>query len=139
MSFQWKDRYRLGIEEIDGQHKRLFEIGNEAYDIAMLKSSYDRYDEILKVINSLLDYTEYHFGYEEELMEKHGYNGFDEQKKEHRFYIDKIRSLSERDIDDDQQKAILEILDFLAEWISSHIIFSDRKYATFFKENGIEV
>ncbi|RCX17931.1 hemerythrin [Anaerobacterium chartisolvens] len=139
MSFQWKDRYRLGIEEIDGQHKRLFEIGNEAYDIAMLKSSYDRYDEILKVINSLIDYTEYHFGYEEELMKKHGYNGFDEQKKEHKFYIDKIRSLSERDIDEDQQKAILEILDFLAEWISSHIIFSDRKYATFFKENGIEV
>ena len=31
MSFLWKDDYKIDIEEIDEQHRRLFELGRELY------------------------------------------------------------------------------------------------------------
>ena len=137
MAFQWKERYKLGIPEIDMQHKKLFEIGNRAYDIAMSDYDYDRYDDIMSIIYELLEYTKYHFNYEEKLMEKYGYTGIDSQKTEHNFYIDKISNISPSAIDDDQEKAILDILGFLSQWISTHILFSDRKYVDEFKQKGI--
>jgi hemerythrin len=139
MSFKWKDRYNLNINEIDKQHRRLFEIGARAYDLAMLDDSFDHYDEIIAIFNELLDYTEYHFTYEEKLMETYKYEGHDRQKQEHAFFIGKIREMTSKDIDSDQKKAVLEVMDFLSEWISSHILFSDRKYAVFFEEKGISI
>ncbi len=137
MSFQWKDRYALGIPEIDRQHGKLFEIGTKVYDLALLNDSYDHYDEIMGVLQELLDYTEYHFNYEEELMKTHNYDGIEQQHKDHSFYVLKIKSISSKDIDENQQKTTIEIVDFLSDWISSHILLSDRNYATFFKEKGI--
>lgn len=139
MAFKWKERYKLGIEEIDRQHKNLFDIGARVYDLAVLKDSYDHYDEIISVLNELLDYTRYHFTYEEELIKKHGYDGLEEQQKGHEFYVEKIKSIASKDIDSDQYKTIIELVDFLSEWISSHILLMDRKYAMYFKEKGIVV
>lgn len=137
MAFEWKERYNLHIEEIDKQHKRLFAIGARVYDLAVLDDSYDHYDEIQEMLNELLEYTEYHFNYEENIMKTHNYTGFTQQLHEHRFYINKIKTISNRDIDEDQHQAVLDIVDFLSEWISSHILFEDRKYAAYFEENGI--
>lgn len=139
MAFEWKDRFSLGIDEIDKQHKKLFEIGARVYELAILNNSYDHYDEILEVLNELLDYTEYHFKFEENLMAKHNYSSFEQQKHDHEYYVDKIRSIAKKDIDNDQQKTITEIVDFLSEWISSHILFSDRGYADYFNKSGIIV
>jgi len=137
MSFQWKERYMLGIDEIDKQHKKLFEIGNHVYDIAILNDSFDHYDEIMTLLQELYDYTQYHFGYEEELMKAHNYQGCAQQEHEHQFFVQKIESTLSDDIDNHQQETILEILNFLSEWISSHIMISDRKYADDFKARGI--
>lgn len=137
MGFKWRDRYSLNIPAIDEQHKKLFEIGNRAYELAILNDGYDHYDEIMSIVDELLDYTKYHFEYEEELMEKYKYTGITHQHKEHSFYVDKINNMSEENVDADQQKAVLDILDFLSEWISSHILISDRKYADDFKAKGI--
>lgn len=84
------------------------------------------------MLNELLEYTEYHFNYEEDIMKTHNYAGFTQQLHEHKFYINKIKTISGRDIDEDQHQAILDIVDFLSEWISSHILLEDRKYATYF-------
>jgi len=139
MSFKWKDRYNLNIEQIDNQHRKLFEIGERAYSLAILNDSYDHYDEIMTVLNELLDYAEYHFKYEENLLESYNYDGLGQQKQEHGFYINRINSITSRDIDENQKQTIIEIVDFLSEWISNHILFSDRKYAIYFQEKGIAV
>lgn len=139
VAFEWKDRYSLNIGEIDKQHKRLFEIGARVYDLAVLSDSYDHYDEILEMLNELLEYTRYHFSFEENIMKIHKYAGFNQQLREHEFYVNKIKSISSRDIDEDQHQAILDIVDFLSEWISSHILLEDRKYAMYFQENGIVI
>ena len=138
MSFKWKESYCLNIDEIDIQHKRLLKIGDEVYDIAILDDAYDHYDEIMIVIDKLLEYIEYHFNYEENMLKEYNYEELHNQEEEHSFYIHKVKLIASReDIDDNQRKTILEILDFLAQWITNHIMVSDRKYAIYLKEKGV--
>ncbi len=137
MSFQWKERYAIGIETIDSQHKRLFEIGAKAYELGLLNDGYDHYDEIVVLLRELKDYTDYHFSYEEQLMQELGYSDIEAHKQQHGICIERITALCEKDIDQDQQAAILEVMDFLSEWISSHIMLTDKKYTAFFKEKGV--
>lgn len=133
-AFKWKEEYNLNITEIDKQHKKLMEIGKKAYDIAIIDDGYDRYDEIMLIIDELLEYTKYHFEYEENMLKEYNYDHIHEQVEEHGFYIYKINEVAEReDIDDNQRKVILEIIDFLSKWISEHIMIADRKYAEFLK------
>lgn len=135
MAFEWKERYMLHIEEIDKQHKKLFEIGARVYDLTQMDSAYDRYDEIMTVIRELLDYTQYHFKYEEELLEKYDFPRLPIQIKEHNYFVAKIKSLLDRDIDEGQMETLLEIVNFLSEWISTHITFEDRQYADVVRAN----
>lgn len=139
MAFEWKDRYKLDIDVIDRQHKKLFEIGARVYELAILDDSYDHFDEIMGLLSELLDYAEYHFAYEEELMKKYNYHDWKDQEQEHEFYTKRIKGTSPEEIDIDQNKTIVQIVDFLSEWISSHILLSDRKYAAYFKEKGIVI
>lgn len=135
-AFQWKEEYNLNIKEIDKQHKKLLEIGRKAYDIAVIDDGYDRYDEIITIIDELLEYTKYHFEYEEKMLKEYNYEHIHDQEEEHGFYVYKINEVAsreEQDIDNNQRKVILEIIDFLSEWISTHINVADRKYALFLK------
>ncbi|MDR3596823.1 bacteriohemerythrin [Clostridium sp.] len=136
MSFKWKEEYNLNIHEIDKQHKKLMEIGKRAYDITIIDDGYDRYDEIMSIIDELLEYTKYHFDYEENMLKKYNYSHIHDQEEEHGFYVYKINEVASRDeneIDDNQRKVLLEIIDFLSEWISQHINVADRKYAVYLK------
>ena len=134
-AFQWKEEYNLNIEEIDRQHKKLMEIGRRAYDIAVIDDGYDRYDEIITILDELLEYTKYHFEYEENMLKQYNYEHIHNQEEEHAFYVYKINEVASReDIDDNQRKVVLEIIDFLSEWISKHIMVADREYAVFLKK-----
>lgn len=132
MIFKWNERFCMGIEEINKQHKRLFEIGSELYELVLLRDGEDNYDEIVRLIYDLKDYTIYHFNYEEQLMDKYGYIGMKEHKQEHNSFIDKISELEYKDIDMGQKKVMLEIIDFIANWITNHILKTDSKYKDVF-------
>jgi len=43
---KWKDEYSIGIELIDEQHKHIFEIGNDAYELLKNDLSLDKYSKI---------------------------------------------------------------------------------------------
>lgn len=134
MAFEWKQRYQLGIEEIDKQHRKLFEIGARAYELARLEDAYDRYDDIMEMLQELLDYAQYHFSYEEDIMRKHNFDLLEHHAKEHSYFVAKVKSLLARDIDEEQEQTLQEITDFLSEWVSTHIMFEDRKYTVLFNK-----
>jgi hemerythrin len=137
MYFKWKEEYCTGIDVIDKQHKQLLEIGARIFDLANAKDGYDRYDEILEVLYELKDYTVYHFGFEEELMVKHGYEHYEPHKFQHYFVIKKINKFQNEDIDSEQGETILKLAEFISDWISNHILVEDMKYKEFFIGNGV--
>lgn len=128
MIFKWKDRFNTGIDQIDKQHMRLFEIGSELYDLASLDNGIDHYDDIIKLVDELKDYTKYHFSFEEGYMEKYDYSGLEEHKKEHSAFIAKLDETASKDIDVDQKGVLLDMIEFIINWVSGHIVGTDFKY-----------
>lgn len=137
MAIKWKDSYSCKIEEIDNQHKKLFEIGNRIFTLASLKDDYDHFDEIQQILDELKQYTLYHFQYEEDLMKRYGYEKLEEHRLEHQFFVRKIQRIELKDIDTRQSEAIIEIVEFVADWVCGHIMKSDMEYTGFFHEKGI--
>ncbi len=123
---KWKEEYAIGVEHIDKQHRKLFEIAGHAYEVMSDKLSVDKYDRIVAILNELKDYTVYHFNSEEEYMQSIGYKRFLSHKVEHNDFIEKINSIDLDKIDKEQDKFILELLDFVVSWIDKHILGMDK-------------
>jgi len=137
MLFKWGDDFCCNIQEIDKQHKKLFETGNKVYELASLDDNYDHYDEIMEILDELRQYTIYHFNYEEKLLSDNGYDKLDTHKIEHYFFTKKLQKIGKQDIDNFQKESIMEILTFIADWITNHILKSDHEYKDFLISKGV--
>ncbi len=134
--FKWQDKFTSGIEEIDNQHRKLFEIGARIYDTASLNDDYDHYDELMSILQELIDYTQYHFGYEEKLFEQYNYQDAFAHKIEHDFFIKKLKRINTKDLDGSQGETFLQLVDFVTDWITGHILGSDMAYRECFLKGG---
>ncbi|ACO86279.1 bacteriohemerythrin [Clostridium botulinum] len=135
--FEWKECYSCNISKIDNQHKRLFELADEIYTIVSVNDGYDHFDEIMEAIKTLKEYTVYHFSYEEEIMRKYEYGDLDNHKIEHEAFINKISSINEEEIDEKQKNFLMDLLEFIVNWIENHILKSDLKYKEYLNGLGV--
>lgn len=135
--FKWKEKFSCNIEEIDNQHKTLFDLGQRIYNVVSLNDGYDHYDEILNTISALQNYTVYHFDYEEKLMEDYNYPDIENHKKQHKAFIHKVTNLDAEYIDDHQKKVSMDLLVFILDWIETHILKSDMNYKDFLNKKGV--
>lgn len=124
--YEMKPEYFTGIELVDSEHKRLFELAEQAYQL--LKAEYipDKYDHVKDLLIELREYTEKHFADEEEYMESIQYKRITSQRLQHRNFIKKLSEVDvDEVIDEDPEKAIEEILNFLTKWLVHHIFEMD--------------
>jgi len=130
----WGPQLETGIAAIDAQHKRLVDIINRLNEALEA----NRRDEVMgEIFDELVTYTETHFTYEESLLTKHDYEDLENHKKEHRAFTDQIK------MDRDNFKAgVWEFergfLDFLRNWLVTHIQATDRGYLPTLQEAGVE-
>ena len=122
----WKDDYAIGVEIIDEQHKHLFEIGNKIYDLLENYLLDDKYDKVVTIIQELGEYTKYHFKTEEDYMLQIRYPKYFSQKVEHDDFIKKIEEIDLKDLDQNQEKHIRDILTFVFQWVLEHILKKDK-------------
>jgi hemerythrin len=123
---QWKESYRLGVDEIDDQHKKLFEIANRAYELLKNDFVTDKYDRIVSIIEELKEYTVYHFSFEENYMDSIKYRKLLSHKVIHDDFIAKINEVDLDNVDENQDEYLMGILDFVVEWIEQHILGTDK-------------
>lgn len=122
---KWKEEYCIGIDLLDAQHKHLFEIGNEAYELLNDSMRVDKYDKIVLVLADLKQYTIYHFKCEEDYMQSIAYRKFFSQKVDHDEFIKKINGVVLEHIDENQDEYLKELLAFIFDWILDHILTKD--------------
>ncbi|WP_418626934.1 bacteriohemerythrin [Anaerosinus sp.] len=125
MMYEFTDDYLTGVEQIDNEHRKLFAIANEAYELLKDNFVSDKYDYIREILEELRGYTKTHFAHEEEYMDEIQYRRRFSQKIQHAEFIKKLEDIDLDRIDENQQETLLEILDFLANWLVSHIKKSD--------------
>ncbi|MBP7554444.1 MAG: hemerythrin family protein [Spirochaetes bacterium] len=132
--FIWKEEYSVGISSIDEQHKKLVSLLNELHS-SMLSA---RANSILeKLLTELSEYTVYHFKNEENLMIDHKYSKYEEHKKNHKNFTDKVHSYLE-DFKNGKKLLTVELLFFLKDWLINHINGEDKQYSAFFIERGVK-
>lgn len=126
--FEWKKEYETKVEQIDEQHKKLFEIGNRLYELIKNDLVMDKYDKIMDIIAELKNYTVFHFEFEENYMVEIGYKKFLSHKVQHDDFIKKFNDIDFKKIDNSQDKYMLELMNFIYEWIDGHILGTDMQY-----------
>ena len=129
--FAFSDEYKTGIELIDNEHKKLFEIMGRVDALIHNEDLYDRFDEILNLIDELKDYTVFHFSDEEKLMEEKGYPALEAQKKAHRGFVDKLEEINLDEVDENQEAYLSDLLEYLLHWLTGHILGMDKKIGEF--------
>ncbi len=126
-----KPEFFTGIEFIDTEHKKLFDLANKVYELKRVWSV-DKFDQIKAVLQELFDYTETHFKDEEAYMESIGYKRLFTQKIQHKEFIDKLHEIWETHLEDTeelQEEIIQNILEFLTHWLIEHILHQDKLIA----------
>jgi len=122
---EWKDEYSVGILEIDNQHK-------------LLLRSFSVIEESLKLnqgwstthyaIDELIQLARMHFAFEETLMRMYGYPGLDVHQREHQHFFAKLDDIERLSL---EKHVEMEMVDFLREWVTTHILGSDQGYAKY--------
>jgi hemerythrin len=125
----WDDKYLIGIEEIDEQHKELFRIANEGFNLLKNEFYLDKYDHVIKIIEELKKYAIFHFKTEEEYMLKNNYRKYFSHKVIHDDFLDKVKNIDLEAMDENQDEYLLSILNFIIDWIEEHILGTDKKFA----------
>lgn len=127
--YEMKANYYTGIDFADQEHKKLFEIANTVYELLIDDFIPDKYDYIMNVVNELKDYAKYHFDHEEQYMKEINYRRFLSHKVAHDDFIENINKYDAAIVDENQKQSLLELLEFLTNWLVEHILKQDKLYA----------
>ena len=88
--FVFTAKYYTGIELVDREHRKLFEIIGEVNALIHNDLLHDKYDEIVRLLDELREYTKFHFEDEEAYMQKINSPMLEAQKRAHQAFVDKL-------------------------------------------------
>ncbi|GAB4189501.1 MAG: bacteriohemerythrin [Calditrichia bacterium] len=129
----WENRFSVKIDEIDNQHKQLFDVIRKILN--SLKST-EKNNAISEIIESLCNYVEIHFRTEEEYFDKFQYPEADEHIREHNAFRSRIKE-TKKQLEKGEIVLSTQLLHFLAEWVIHHIESMDQKYAGYFAKQNL--
>lgn len=121
---RWSSSMSVGDRHIDEQHKILIDTINQ------LASAEVRNDRPLlaMIIDELVNYTVYHFEYEERLIESAGFPDLERHRRAHRGFVKWVEDLREEFTHHRRRQLDDRILGFLRDWLREHILGEDRCY-----------
>lgn len=128
----WTPLFSVGIREIDEQHKILFRLANEFDDAARA----GRGTEVIEsTLDALIAYADIHFETEERLMRRHQYAACEAHEAEHEKLRVSVADFRRRI--HDGKDVVPDLLTFLRDWLTRHIMNSDRQLALALNRKGI--
>jgi hemerythrin len=131
MRIEWSQDFSVGVEEIDSQHKALFERINHL-DSAMKQGK--AREEVARLIQFLDEYAAMHFGTEEKYMIDNGYAGYPHHKTQHNRFIEELSYIRNRlNAEGVTPEVIMLSNNLLIKWFSNHIRTVDRMLGNFLK------
>jgi len=129
----WTNSMSVNIKEIDEQHKRLVDLINQLHDA--MKSGKGQ-EALGKILSELADYTVYHFGTEEKLFKQYGYPEYARHKKAHDDLTKQVMEIK-KSFDAGSSVVTVEVMNFLKDWLTKHILDADKKYTPYLNSKGV--
>jgi len=132
--FTWSEKYCVNIREIDDQHKKLIGIVGQLHEAMRQGKGKQALGDVLK---DLIQYVRTHFASEERLMKSNGYPDYDAHKAKHDSLTRKVADIY-REYQDGKVAISLEVMNFLEDWVGTHIVGMDKQYGPFLNGKGIK-
>jgi hemerythrin-like metal-binding protein/PAS domain S-box-containing protein len=130
---KWNEDYSIDLNIIDQQHKKWIDFINILY--RSFKNEVPVAD-INENISKLLDYTDYHFGFEEKYLEDFNCGKPEEHKKIHEKFINTIKEYQIQ-FNQGKNNSVYKLIVFINSWVLHHIQVEDKSYVDCFKLNGL--
>ena len=126
---EWSDTYNIGIEVIDNQHRQILDYINA---LESIRKTGDR-SKIKEVLEDLIDYTQSHFTFEENLLEQVHYQYLPSHRGIHELFVKKLNDYRRRfelgeSIENDLHR-------LLSKWLINHIQHDDQDYVDAVRDN----
>ncbi len=125
---EWSERYAVGIQVIDGQHRQMLDLVNRLLEGL---SSGREPAELTESLRELVRCTEHNIATEERLMGEFGLEAA-HHRDEHRRLLESVRNFHIRL----EPRAVAESSRFLRQWLLGHIEEDDRPFAAALRERG---
>ena len=130
----WGPALSVGVEEIDDQHQRLIVLVNELNDAMQAGQGKAKLGAVL---SELVRYTVYHFATEERLMDKYHYELSVAHRAAHRKLEEDVGAFKIK-FDAGDATISTELMNFLRDWLSRHILATDKKLAQALNKAGVK-
>jgi len=132
---EWSEEYATDISVIDRDHKNLFLIVNVLHDSVESGSARTR---LVSLLAALHEYVKKHFATEELLMRQAKYPGLKDHMEQHRSLMQKVHGYVDQFEDNPDSIDLKELLEFVREWLTEHVLKTDMDYVASVKEAGID-
>lgn len=126
---QFTPLYHVGIEQVDREHRQIFEIAGRVFD-CLSASNAAAVAQTRAAIDELLNYTATHFTSEESLMESAGYPNLEAHKVLHHRLMLRAKDM-EMQGEFDENYLPVELNQFIGNWLTNHIKVEDKKFGEF--------
>ena len=137
VTIQWTPAIAVGVELIDEQHKMLLARLN---DISQAVERYQGVPKIIKTLDFMIEYTDFHFSTEESHMARLGYPGLEAHKAQHEEFKATLSNLVGDFEEEGATQSLAEAINtFLFNWLVTHIKNVDVQFGKFLDERGIEL
>lgn len=130
----WNERLSVGIASIDKEHQQLVGLLNEFYDAVQAGKGKEVLAEVLA---GLIEYTKKHFANEEQLFAKTSYPEAAAHKKAHDDLTHQVLDIQDKYAKGANTGLSIETLNFLKNWLLTHIQGTDKKYSSHLVSHGI--
>lgn len=127
-AFQWNQSFATGLGAIDAQHHHLVDLINHLGD--QLADNRFSENDLETIIRELVDYAQYHFAEEEDLMARASMDArhVERHKAAHAGFIEEILLL-QKGLGSESPQAARRLLDYLCHWLVYHILGQDQNMA----------
>lgn len=129
----WDEKYSVGVDEIDAQHKEFLEILAAMYAAIYAHKIEEEWPSLLEKLEA---HVHTHFATEEAYFKKYNYPETEEHAGQHQLLTQKATDYINR-YDPKNTALLLELLDFLEDWFVIHSEGHDLKYAEYFAKIGV--
>jgi len=133
-TLEWDPKYSVGVEMIDNQHKKMFGMIN---DLVGIINTVPTAEKLQPIIRELVIYKQAHFATEEKYFREFNYEGTAEHEDAHRKFNDKVEEITKK-YGEDVIPFTFELIDFLEDWLVTHLMGLDQKYKKCFQEHGLK-
>jgi hemerythrin len=119
---KWDQKYELGNEKIDLEHRLFLGLIVDFHDAATQGASKDK---LIRILNEICKYGEFHFVSEENIMADYHYPEQKHHAQLHRMLLAEVNDKFSRFKLDDMGAD--EVFEFLFEWFAFHTSTEDKK------------